>query len=205
MTILSRMDIAELSRRVENMIRFGSIEQIDFAAKRVRVRSGNVLTNWLQWRVGRAGRTKEWDPPDIGEQVMIFSPSGVIENGIVTPSIYCDDFDASSSDPNVHMREYPDGARISYNHSTGELIAHGVKTALVEASTQVTLDTPHVHLTGALEVDGPIIYHNGMTGVAGDADNSITINGNLIHTGGILSSNGIVLHTHTHPGTGGPL
>lgn len=187
------------------MIRIGSILDIDYAARLVRVKSGKLDSNWLEWRPSRAGTTKTWDPPSIGEQVMILSPSGVIENGIVMPSIYCDDFDAPSDDPALHMTEYPDGATISYNHSTGELIAHGVKTALVEASTQVTLDTPHVRITGTLEVDGMLTYHNGMTGEAGDADNSITINGNLIHIGGELSSNGIVLHTHTHPGTGGPL
>lgn len=186
------------------MIRIGSIEQIDYAAKRVRVRSGKVLTNWLNWRTARAGTTKTWEPPSLGEQVMILSPSGVLENGIVMPSIYCEQFDAPSSNPDLHLTRYPDGAEISYNHATGALIATGIKTATVVASTSVTLDTPLTKVTGELEVDGMITYHNGMTGDAGGAANSITINGNLIHTGGQLSSNGIVLHTHTHPGVGGP-
>jgi phage baseplate assembly protein V len=136
---------------------------------------------------------------------MILSPSGVLDNGIVMHSIYSDEFDAPSVNPDLHLREYPDGAKISYNHATGALVATGIQTAVVEASSQVTLDTPHVRITGTLEVDGMLTYHNGMTGEAGEADNSITITGNLIHAGGQLSSNGIVLHTHTHPGTGGPL
>lgn len=199
------MNVAELSRMVENLIRFGSIEQIDYAARRVRVKTGNLLTNWLRWRAGRAGTTKEWDPPSIGEQVMILSPSGVIENGIVMPSMYCDEFDAPSANPALHITEYPDGAKISYNHDTGALVATGIKTGLIQADTKITLDTPETIVTGSLEVMKMLTYHNGMTGEAGDADNSITITGNLIHIGGELSSNGIVLHTHTHPGTGGPL
>lgn len=199
------MNVAELSRMVENLIRFGSIEQIDYAARRVRVKTGNLLTNWLHWRAGRAGTTKEWDPPSVGEQVMILSPSGVIENGIVIPSMYCDEFDAPSANPNVHMRQYPDGAAMMYNHATGAMVISGIKTLLVQASEKITFDTPLVKNTGAVEVEGMLTYKNGMTGYAGLSDYSITITGNLIHAGGVLSSNGIVLHTHTHPGTGGPL
>jgi len=199
------MDLAELSRRLENIIRLGSIEEIDYAKKRVRVRSGKLLTNWLQWRVGRAGSTKKWEPPSIGEQVMILSPSGVIENGIVSPSIYCDQYDSPSINPALHVTEYPDGAKISYNHATGALEATGIKTGLIKAETRITLDTPHTIVTGALEVMKMLTYRNGMTGYAGESDNSITISGNLIHTDGVLSSQGIVLSTHHHPGTGGPL
>lgn len=204
------MELAELSRRLENIIRFGTIAQIDYGEKKVRVQTGDILTNWLNWRVARAGTTRTWNPPTVGEQVMILSPSGELANGLVMPSIYSDEYDAPSADENLHTTHYPDGAVVSYNHATGELIASGIQTGLIQASTSITLDTPMTYLTGQLEVEGLVTYHNGMQGNAGNTGNSVSltgavnINGALIQNGGQLSSNGIVLHTHTHPGTGGP-
>ncbi|EFB9445036.1 phage baseplate assembly protein V, partial [Escherichia coli] len=61
-----------------------------------------------------------------------------------------------------------------------------------------TLDTPEVVCTNRL-ITGTLEVQKGGT-----------MRGNIEHTGGELSSNGKVLHTHKHPGdsggtTGGPL
>lgn len=204
------MNFAELSRRIENLIRFGTIAEIDHGARRVRVQSGKLLTEWLKWQTDRAGSTRSWNPPTLGEQVMILSPSGELGNGIVLPSIYSDTFDSVSSDPTLHIVEYPDGARIAYNHATGALSSTGIKTALVQASDSVTLDTPMTHITGNVQVDGDVhvngdtsidgnlSYGNGLSGTGGSNGNVIA--GSLTQTGGQLSSNGIVLDTHTHSG-----
>lgn len=211
------MDIAELSRRLENMIRFGTVAEVDHAARRVRVQSGDLLTDWLKWRVDRAGDTSTWDPPTIGEQVMILSPSGEIGNGIVMQSIYSDAHNAPDSSPDTHVIDYPDGARISYNHASGALEATGITTALVEASesitaragTMVTIDAPDTTITGnllvqqAAVIQGLLTYQAGLAGTGGGAGNVIT--GNFVQTDGQLSSNGIVLDSHTHTGvTAGP-
>lgn len=164
------MNLVELSRRLENLIRFGTIAEIDHANRRVRVQSGNLLTQWLKWRTDRAGATRSWNPPTIDEQVMILSPSGDLGNGIVIPSIYSDAFDSVSSDPDLHLVEYPDGARISYNHKTSDLMAIGIKTATVTASDSVTADTPLTHCTGDTLIDGNLTvgglltYQGGMSG-----------------------------------------
>lgn len=164
------MDLVELSRRLENMIRIGTIAEIDHANRRVRVKSGELLTQWLKWRTDRAGATRTWNPPTIDEQVMILSPSGELGNGIVIPSIYSDAFDSASSDPDLHIVEYPDGARISYNHKTGDLLATGINTAAITASVSITADTPLTHCTGNVIVDGDLTvgglftYKGGMNG-----------------------------------------
>ncbi len=69
---------------------------------------------------------------------------------------------------------------------------------------KVTIDAPETEVTGALTVHGltrlmggVIITGDNGTGSAG------TITGNLIHTNGILSSNGVILHSHVHPNGGG--
>ncbi|MDD5175749.1 MAG: phage baseplate assembly protein V [Sterolibacterium sp.] len=215
------MDIAELSRRLENLIRIGTVAEVDLAARRVRVDTGSLLTDWLKWKTARAGTTRTWSPPTVGEQVMILSPSGELANGIVTPSIFCDDLDAPSGDGDLHVAEFPDGARIAYDHAGGALTATGIQTALIQAAVSVTLDTPSTHCTGDLHVDGDVqvdgtatvddllTYGNGIAGTGGANNNVIT--GSLTQTSGTLSSNGIVLDSHHHTGvqpgsgnTGGP-
>lgn len=158
------MDIAELSRRLENMIRIGTIAEIDHAARRVRVNSGELTTDWLKWRAVRAGSTLTWEPPTIGEQVMILSPSGELANGIVIPSIYSDAHDAPDSSPNTHVTQYPDGAVVSYNHASGAMSITGIKSASIAASGNVTVECANANVNctgkasvtaeGGIELDG---------------------------------------------------
>lgn len=201
--------LADLARRVANMIRAGRIAEVDHAGPRVRVQSGDILTGWLPWQTHRAGNTRTWNPPTVGEQVMILSPSGEPAAGMVIPAFYCQDHPAPSSSQDTHVTEYPDGATISYNHASGALAASGIQTGTIQAAVSVTLDTPLTHCTGKLTVDDLLSYGNGIAGTGGSNNNTIT--GDLTHSGGSLSSNGIVLDTHTHTGvqpgggsTGGP-
>lgn len=203
------MDNVELSRRLENLIRIGTIAEIDHASARCRIESGRLLTDWLPWFAHRAGNTRTWTPPTIGEQVMIFSPSGEPASGIVLTGIYREAHPAPSASPAKHVMDFPDGARITYDHDTGALTVTGIQTATIQAAVAVTLDTPLTHCTGKLTVDDLLTYGNGLAGTGGDNNNVIT--GRFTHVGDQLSSNGIVLHTHVHTGvqsggstTGGP-
>lgn len=194
-------------RRLDNLVRLGTVHSVDHAAARCRVTSGGLTTEWLPWLAARAGATRTWDPPTVGEQCLLLCPSGEPAGGFVVPAVYADARPAPSADPDEHLTLYPDGAVIRYNHASGALVASGVQTATLEAAVRVTIDAPATHITGTLTVDQLLTYGNGITGTGGDNGNHIT--GTLTHSGGSLSSNGIVLHTHTHPehdggSTGGP-
>ncbi len=186
------MDLAHLSRLVENLIRIGTILEVDHAAKRCRVKSGELETQWLAWVNTRAGNTRDWDPPTIGEQCLILSPSGEVAAGIVIMGIYCNTYDAPSTNPDEHVRAYPDGARISYNHVTGALNAVGIQTALVEAADHIIFDCPQVTFTGKVNVQNLLTYENGMVGIEGS-------NAAAIITGDVIA-NGISLVHHQHTG-----
>lgn len=197
-TMSQETQLADLARRVANMMRTGRVAEVNHAAARVRVQSGDLLTEWLPWQTHRAGNTRSWSPPTVGEQVMILSPSGEPGAGMVMPAWYCHDKPAPDSSPDTHVTEYPDGAIVSYNHVTGALVASGIQTGTIEAAISVTLDTPLTHCTGKLTVDDLLTYGNGIAGTGGSNHNIIS--GDFSHSGGELSSNGIVLHTHTHNG-----
>jgi len=222
------MDLVELSRRLENLIRFGTVHSVDHAARRCRVQTGGIVTALLRWIERRAGDTRTWDPPTVGEQCIILSPSGVIEQGMVILGAPSDVIDTPSHDPDkhvtrypdgttltydhaagLHSAQYPDGATISYHHPSSHLQALGIATLLAQAGQSITLDTPLTKITGKCVIDDLLTYQNGLTGTGGGNGNAIT--GDFTHINGRLSSNGVVLHTHVHTGvqsgggnTGGP-
>lgn len=228
---------ADLARRLDNLIRLGTIAAVDHARALCRVRSGGLLTDWLPWAERRAGTTRTWNPPTVGEQVLLLCPSGEPGAGIVLTGIYTEAHDQPSASADEHVTHYPDGARIAYNHASGALSVTGIKTALVEASESatltgmktvlveasddvtvtgaktatvqasdaVTVDCPATTITGDVEIDGALVVKNGLTymngmvgfGPAGGGPGAV-LQGDFIHTNGILSSNEVVLHTHKH-------
>ena len=198
------MDSVELSRRLENLIRIGTVHSVDHAAVRLRVQTGKLVTDWLPWLEQRAGETTTWDPPTVGEQCVVFSPSGEPAGGIVLVGINSAAIQPPSDSPKKHIIKFPDGAVFSYDHAASHLEISGIKTATVVASEaiklvageSITLDTPLTHLTGKLVVDELLTYKNGLKGAGGGSGNAIT--GDFTQVGGNLSSNGIVLHTHNH-------
>ncbi|WP_293937664.1 phage baseplate assembly protein V [Iodobacter sp.] len=209
---------ADIARRLESMIRIGTIAEVrHYAPPACTVATGGLTTTWLPWLELRAGKTKTWNPPTIGEQCVLLCPSGDPAQGIVLYGIESSKNPAPSGSPDETLTVYPDGARISYNHVSHALVAIGVKTALIQAASLVKVDCPETETTGNLTVKGnlivagtstlksntdvlgPLSYAAGLSGQGG-AGGSTTITGPIKQSGGELSSNGVVLASHTHGG-----
>ncbi|MFP3343319.1 phage baseplate assembly protein V [Halomonas sp. SIMBA_159] len=114
-------NVAELLRLIENVIRLGSIAQVDHDAARVRVKSGSLLTGWVPWVTGRAGTTRDWNPPTVGEQCVLFSPGGDTANAFAMASLFQLTAPPPSSDPGVIGRLFPDSALFEYDHANSVL------------------------------------------------------------------------------------
>lgn len=196
-------EVAELFRLISNLIRIGTVFAVDLKSRpaKVRVASGDLESNWLQWIELRAGGTRTWNPPTVGEQVLVFSPDGDPAGGVVLTGLNCDAIPAPSDSEAEHVTEYPDGARITYDHQAGKLTAVGIKSAFVEASDTATLQCPEITLDGNVTVTGLFTYQAGMAGKDGKG-NKTHISGDITHVQGNLSSNGIVLHAHRHRSQG---
>lgn len=206
-------NINELARAIRNMVRTGVVVETDLAAGRCRVQTGGIITDWLQWLTQRAGRSRTWWAPSVGEQVLILAVGGELDTAFVLPGIFSDENPAPSASADALHIAFPDGAVIEYEPETSALTVSGIKTAdvtasesltatvpvvMVKASTRITLDTPEVVCTNKL-ITGSLEVQKGGT-----------MRGDIEHSGGALSSNGKVLHTHKHPGdsggtTGAPL
>ena len=154
---MSQLDLTELARRLENLIRNGTIAEADYPAARVRVKyaedeNGNdVLTTWLPWSTARAGNDSDWWAPEVGEQVTILSPSGDMALGVVLPSIYQTAHPAPANDPNKRRIVMSDGAVIEYDRAT-----HHLKAELPEGATTELVSTGGITAYGDLMVYGNI-------------------------------------------------
>jgi len=185
------MNPADLSRLIENLIRTGTIAEVDHGAALCRVKTGAITTAWLPYFERRAGNTRTWNPPTEGEQCVVLSPSGELAAGLVLVGLYSTAHPAPSADPEMHIVEYPDGAAISYNHSTGQLNASGIKSAIVQAADSITVDCPQSTFTGNVIVNGLFTYTSGMVGSGGETTAQIT---------GDVVADGVSLKNHRHSG-----
>lgn len=204
--------LADLHRLLNNMLRLGTVAQVDHAAVRVRVKSGELTTTWLPWPAARAGDVRTWSPPSVGEQVLLLAPGGDLAQAVVMLGINSSAHPAPSSSPHVTLAHYPDGAVISYDHQahalvatlpaggTAELTAPGSVTV---HSPSITLDAAQTTCTGKLTVQGLLSYQGGMAGKAGAGGGAAaTIQGTLAATVDV-TANGISLAGHKHGGVQG--
>lgn len=96
--------VSELSRRLNNIIKIGTVFEIDPVKAKVRVRIGELNSDWRPWATGSK---HQWSMPQVGESVMMLSPSGETGDGIVIPSLYSTKNPPPSSDPNTVCWQLP--------------------------------------------------------------------------------------------------
>jgi phage baseplate assembly protein V len=186
--------IAELDRRLAAMQRVGTIEAVDYGdpnatppqAPRCRVRvssedgADDWISGWLPWRSQSAGKVRHWNPPAAGEQAMIKSPSGEVAGGFVEAGFYTDAHgQAPDNRPNVVVWDMGDGCRIEYDADASSLLAKGMKTAIIQATGDITAQTDgnvSVQAKGTLDLQAASININATSG-------DVTINGQTVRLG----------------------
>ena len=198
--------IQELARAIRNLIRSGVVTEVDTVQGLCRVQSGGIQTTWLNWLTTRAGRSRTWWAPSVGEQVLLLAIGGELDTAFVLPGIFSDDNSAPSASADAWHVVFPDGAVMEYEPETSALTVTGIKTADVTASESITATVPLVLVKASTSItlDTPeVICTNKLTTAKLEVQKGGTMKGNIEHTGGSLSSNGRVLHTHKHPGDSG--
>ncbi|KAA5944004.1 phage baseplate assembly protein V [Pantoea sp. Bo_2] len=183
--------LAEIQRLLRNLIRIGTVSAVNLDGGLCRVDTGKNTTGWLHWLSARAGKTRSWNAPSVGEQVLILCLGGELDTGFVLPGIFSDDNPAPSASADALHWSFPDGSVIEYEPKTGALTATGIQTATIKAAVKILFDSPEVECTTLLKTAQLEVTKGG------------TMKGDVTHTGGNLSSNGKVLHKHKHPGDSG--
>ncbi len=198
--------VEKLERASAQKIVWGTVAEIDFDAARARIEiCPGVRTPLIPWFSAKAGANSAWTPPEVGEQVIVFLPNGAeFSGGVFLSGIYSKNFPAPDNRGNVFAHVFSDGARLDYDtdvhtlkavlpsESTAELTADSVvahcKTAKLEASESIALDTPETDISGNVSIGGNL-----------SVSKNAKIEGNAEITG-VLTLAGIVMNTHTHTG-----
>lgn len=188
-------DFAALARMIENLIRFGTIAEIQMTPPRVRVETGSLLTGWLPWLAIRAGADVDWDPPTLDEQVILLSPSGQLANAVVITGIYSDAIPANGDRAGLHRRTYRDGAVIEYDS-----VGHQLRAQLPEGGTTELISSGGIHLVGPVTHEGDYTQQGNFTQTG-----SYSQTGDQSISGGVTVSadvvaGGISLVKHMHLG-----
>lgn len=193
----------ETLRLLRNLIRIGTVTDVDLDAGKCRVLTGENHTDWLQWLTARAGKSRTWFAPSVGEQVLIFSLGGELNAAFVLTGIFSDHFPAPSASADALHITFADGAVIEYEPQTGALKVVGVKTATIQAENSITAETKVVMVNASQKItlDTPIVECTQQLitqtlKVTGGGEMA----GDITHCGGKLSSNGVALDNHGHGG-----
>lgn len=181
-TIRGMNPIAELRRRLDNMLRPGTIYAVDHAKARCRVQTGDLLTDWLRYFVGRAGHARRNSDPTPGEQCVVLSPSGEMAAGFVLVGLNSDQFPTPSNNPQLDSLTFVDGTWMGYDMGSKVLsviLAQGGHINLL-APAGTTLTAP-----GGVDITGDV----NITG-------TVTVSEDVV-------ASGISLVSHTHGGVQG--
>jgi phage baseplate assembly protein V len=166
-------DLAEPSRLLGDLIRFGVVAEVAGARCRVQI-DENLQTDWINMPVWRAGEVRVWSPLSPGEQVILACPEGEIAGAAVIASLSCDAFPPPATDDRTLIL-FSDGCEISYD-AAGHRLA-----GILPAGGVVDLVAP-----GGLNITGPVK-------IAGN----LTIDGDAAATGDVKAA-GISLKSHKH-------
>ncbi|NNB51706.1 phage baseplate assembly protein V [Pseudomonas fragi] len=152
-----------------------------------RVSTGDWTSAWVRWHSVAAGKARHWRSPSIGEQGVLFNPSGQAGMGTFVPGLYGDAGPPPDNRDHVEVWRFDDGGSLVYDWQ----------------SKSYTITLPSGTVTIAVGGSSAVVTDSAITGKA-EAINltgKITLNGEVIINGASLTHNGVnVGSTHTHLG-----
>ncbi len=182
--VLGMADTTDIQRLIGDLAREGIVVSVDLKAGTARVQFAEDLTTGdIPWLCARAGRTRIWSPPSVGEQVLVLAPEADTARGIIIGSLSSDAHPHPANDDST-LTEYQDRARIGYDPKTHTL------TAILPAGATVRIDA-----------DGGLSF-KGDVAVDGDIHATGTVTGDADVVGGGKSLKG---HVHTRVQAGGAI
>lgn len=166
---------------------------------------------------------RDYQMPDIGEDVLCLFRSDGFEDGVIIGSFYAGDVEPPETTADRRTVVFKDGTRICYDRAAHTLtvtiagteivfdqqkgsitvpdsVTVNCTTATVNASSSVTINSPDTTCTGNLTVAGLITGQGGFTVTGGGgvvANCNIQLNGSMSATGDVVASD-ISLNSHTH-------
>jgi phage baseplate assembly protein V len=192
---------AEHDRMIAAMLMPCVVVGVDLAAPAVRVSNGEWTSAWVRWHSLAAGKARHWRAPSLGEQGVLFNPSGQAGMGTFIPGLYGNAGGPPDNRDHVEVWRFDDGGSLVYDWaaktytitlptgtvtikvgSTVVTVTDNAMNATVGgtefdlASGWAAIKSPQIALIGAVEIDGTLHVTQSITGdadilAAGNSDN----------------------------------
>lgn len=137
--------VNSLHRKMNNTLREGRVKEVDGGSGMAIVDAQGIETTQIPW-LQRSGSIQDWDPPAVGERIILLSPNGDPGRGLILPGGYSDQY----SQP---------------HNKLGEAFRKTGETKRTQKPDQYYLETPH-HLVESPSIDfggtgGPPVARKG--------------------------------------------
>jgi phage baseplate assembly protein V len=174
-----------------SLLRFGTVAQADYATGRVRVSSGDLLTEWIPWLTRRAAGDIDWWAPEVGEQVLLLAlydgPTRVVQT-ICLPAVYQEAYPPPENKATVRSVRFADGTRVAYDREASRLVVDCVGDIEISSAKHVKVNTIET-----IDISAPVVNIAAAVSITG----SLSVVGNIQASGSVIDGGGNTNH-HSH-------
>lgn len=155
----------EHDRMIAAMLMPCVVVGVDLAAPAVRVKSGDWVSAWVRWHSQAAGKARHWRAPSLGEQGILFNPSGQAGMGTFVPGLYGGAGAAPDNRDHVEVWRFDDGGSLVYDWEansytitlpTGTVSIKVGETEAVVTDNAVTVKTTNIKLIADVAIEGSL-------------------------------------------------
>lgn len=156
---------AEHDRMIAAMLMPCVVVGVDLAAAMVRVSAGEWTSAWVRWHSLAAGKARHWRAPSIGEQGVLFNPSGQAGMGTFIPGLYGNAGAQPDNRDHVEVWRFDDGGSLVYDWEaktytitvpSGQVITKVGATESITTDSDVTVTTVKIKLVADVDIQGAL-------------------------------------------------
>ncbi len=192
---------AEHDRMIAAMLMPCVVVGVDLAAPAVRVSNGEWTSAWVRWHSLAAGKARHWRAPSLGEQGVLFNPSGQAGMGTFIPGLYGNAGGQPDNRDHVEVWRFDDGGSLVYDWQaksytitlpTGRVVTKVGSTESITTDSDVTVTTTNIKLIAAVKIEGSLRVTEGV-----EVEGALHAAGNITSDADILAAGNSDNH-HKH-------
>lgn len=151
------------ARALQMLLRMGTVYEVDHESvpPKARIESGELITDFLPFPCDMGHNFRRWRAARVGAQVLFACPSGDTRQGVIVKFYNTTDHPQPETDPAVDLVEFDDGTIL---RKDGEELRIDSAVPVYIKAELITLDTPLVHCTGDVQVDGTMTANEDAIG-----------------------------------------
>lgn len=173
----------DTDRTIGDLLRVGLVDSVDLVAGKVVVSFGDQTTPPIDWLM-TVGDTTVWIPPTVGQQILVVTPEGDVEQAIALNGLPSSAFAPLFAGLKNAIR-FADGAQVSYDPEAGELDVHTPGNVTITAPGGVVI-AGGTTITGDVAITGSVTVSETLTATTDVVGGGKSLKDHK-HTGGTIS------------------